>query len=91
MGLVSFKQDHCSRDADMTSAEYRIESSQPIVGSLWPAAGKQQFTVSDRVLAITLAAKSFTVDSEIRVIHVPSGEVVFRKPPAGHSVAGDEI
>ena len=68
----------------MTSAEYRIESSQPIAGRLRPAVGEHQLTVSDRVLAITLAAKSFTADSEIRVVHVPSGEVVFRKPPTGH-------
>ena len=75
----------------MTFAEYRIESSQPIVGRLWPAAGEQQFTVSDRVLAITLAAKSFTADSEIRVVHVPSGEVVFRKPPSSRPTAADDV
>lgn len=73
----------------MTSADYRIESSQPIAGRLWPAAGKQQLTVSDRALAISLAAKSFTADSEIRVVHVPSGEVVFRKPPTGRPTAED--
>ena len=64
----------------MTSAEYRIESSQPIAGRLWPAAGSQRLDVSDRALAISLAAKSFTPSSEIRVVHVPTGEVVFRKP-----------
>jgi hypothetical protein len=36
--------------------------------------------VHDRALAVSLAAKSFTADSEIRVVHVPTGEVVFRKP-----------
>jgi hypothetical protein len=66
----------------MTSADYRIESSQPIGGRFWPAAGSRQFAVSDRALAISLAAKSFTQDSEIRVVHVPTGEVLFRKPPA---------
>ena len=65
----------------MTSADYRIESSQPIAGRLWPAIGAQQFAVNDRALAISLAAKSFTRSSEIRVVHVPTGEVVFRKPP----------
>ena len=65
----------------MTSAEYRIESNQPIAGRLWPAAGSQQFAVKDRALAVALAAKSFThPGSEIRVVHVPTGEVVFRKP-----------
>ena len=64
----------------MTSADYRIESSQPIAGRFWPQAGSMQFAVSDRALAVSLAAKSFTRDSEIRVVHVPTGEVVFRKP-----------
>lgn len=65
----------------MTSADYRIESSQPIAGRFWPHAGSKQLAVSDRALAVSLAAKSFTRDSEIRVVHVPTGEVVFRKPP----------
>jgi hypothetical protein len=64
----------------MPNAAYRIESSQPIAGRLWPAAGAQQYVVQDRALAVSLAAKSFTPSGqEIRVVHVPSGEVVFRK------------
>lgn len=65
----------------MTSADYRIESSRPIAGQFWPAAGSRQYSVKDRALAISLAAKSFSNNSEIRVVHVPTGEVVFRKPP----------
>jgi hypothetical protein len=65
----------------MTSADYRIESTQPIAGRFWPAKGARQLAVKDRALAVSLAAKSFTDDSEIRVVHVPTGEVVFRKPP----------
>ena len=65
----------------MTSADYRIESSQPIAGRFWPLAGSQQFAVKDRALAVSLAAKCFSRDSEIRVVHVPTGEIVFRKPP----------
>lgn len=65
----------------MTAADYRIESSGPIAGRLWPAAGKRQLAVSDRALAVSIAAKSYASDSEIRVVHVPTGEVVFRKPP----------
>jgi hypothetical protein len=64
----------------MTSAEYRIESSQPIAGRFWPANGSRHYAVSDRALAVSLAAKSFTSSDEIRVVHVPTGEVVFRKP-----------
>jgi len=66
----------------MTSADYRIESSRPIASRFWPAAGShKQLAVRDRALAVSLAAKSFNHDSEIRVVHVPTGEVVFRKPP----------
>lgn len=64
----------------MTSADYRIESNQPITGQLWPVKGSLAYAVSDHGLAISLAAKSFTQPpSEIRVVHVPTGEVVFRK------------
>jgi hypothetical protein len=65
----------------MTSADYRIESSRPIAGRFWPADGSRHYAVKDRALAVSLAAKSFSPDSEIRVVHVPTGEVVFRKPP----------
>ena len=64
----------------MTSPDYRIESNLPIAGSFWPAQGSQHYQVSDRSLAVSLAAKSFTSPaSEIRVVHVPTGEIVFRK------------
>ncbi len=66
----------------MTAADFRIESNQPIGGSLWPAQGAQRLDVSNLSLAIMLAAKSFTPGSEIRVVHVPTGEVLFRKAPA---------
>ena len=64
----------------MTSADYRVESNQPIDSKFWPVAGSREFAVSNRALAISLAVKSFAHDSEIRVVHVPTGEVVFRKP-----------
>jgi hypothetical protein len=75
----------------MTSADYRIESSQPIAGRFWPATGSRQFSVSDRALAISLAAKSFSRNSEIRVVHVPTGEVVFRKPPQRAEWSGEDL
>ena len=65
----------------MTSAQYRIESSHPL-GSRWlPATDTAHYLVNDRALAVALAAKSFTQPSgqEIRVVHVPTGEIVFRK------------
>ena len=73
----------------MTAADYRIECTQPIAGRFWPAQGSRQFAVSDRALAVSIAAKSFSASGEIRVVHVPTGEVVFRKA-ADRPMASDE-
>ncbi len=75
----------------MTSPDYRIESTQPIAGRFWPVAGSMQLAVKDRALAVSLAAKSFTHDSEIRVVHVPTGEVVFRKPAQRSEWSGEDL
>ncbi|MDP3761574.1 MAG: hypothetical protein Q8R01_13780 [Ramlibacter sp.] len=66
----------------MTSADFRVESNHPIAGRFLPVSGSQQYFFSDRSLAVAMAAKSTTkpVGQEIRVVHVPTGEVVFRKP-----------
>lgn len=74
----------------MTHADYRIESTQPIAGRFWPSSGSRQLSVNDRALAVSIAAKSFTRSSEIRVVHVPTGEVVFRKP-AERPMASDDL
>ena len=76
----------------MPSAEYRIESSHPMTSRFLPAAGSEQYLVKDRALAVALAAKSFTRPSgkEIRVVHVPTGEVVFRKVAVARPEFGDE-
>ncbi|MGE4242929.1 hypothetical protein [Ramlibacter sp.] len=75
----------------MGTADYRIESNQPIAGHLWPAAGSQHYVVSDRSLAILLAAKSFAPSGdEIRVVHVPTGEVLYRKSAAPAQQPVDE-
>ncbi len=69
----------------MTAADYRIESNQPIAGPFWPVAGSQQYDLNNRALAVSLAAKSLRSSSEIRVVHLPTGEVLFRKPAAALS------
>jgi hypothetical protein len=50
-------------------------------GPLLPRAGIQLLTLMDRAMATVMAAKSMTkpCGHEIRVVHVPTGEVVFRK------------
>lgn len=75
----------------MTAADYRIESTQPIAGRLWADAGAQQgLALNDRALAVSLAAKTLVSSGEIRVVHVPTGEVVFRKPGASPAQQGDD-
>lgn len=66
----------------MTTATYRVESTHPIVGPLRAGLGSAKFLfIVDRALAILLAAKSWTLPfgHEIRVVHVPTGKIVFRK------------
>jgi hypothetical protein len=79
-------------EVKMTSAQYRIESNHPLTSRLLPFAGSEQYLVKDRALAVALAAKSFTRPSgqEIRVVHVPTGEVVFRKRGTHGPDVGDE-
>lgn len=76
----------------MTSADYRIESSQPMRSRFFPAGSGEQYLVKDRALAVALAAKSFTrvAGEEIRVVHVPTGEIVYRKAAFVQSDASEE-
>ena len=68
----------------MKAANYRIESSHPILFRLLPTPGSNEYLLSDGELAVAMAAKSVTVPpgQEIRVVHIPTGEVVFRKSAA---------
>ena len=77
----------------MSSADFRVESNHPISGRLWPLSGSQQYFFSNRSLAVAMAAKSITKPSgqEIRVVHVPTGEVVFTKPGSSRGEWADEL
>lgn len=58
---------------------YRVHSSAPASGPLWPA-GTQQLLVRDRAAAIAIAAKTrIHADGVIEVVHLTSGHVVFEK------------
>jgi hypothetical protein len=65
----------------MTTMSYRIESSHPIVGPLISTINSTALYFADRAMAVVLAAKSETrpFGQEIRVVHMPTGEVVYRK------------
>lgn len=75
----------------MTSAEYRIESNVPLTMKWLPRQGERHYLVGDRSLAVALAAKSVNgaTGQEVRVVHVPTGEIVFRKSTADR--AGDDL
>lgn len=77
----------------MSISLYRLESSHPMFGPLLPVAGIQLLNLVDRALATVMAAKSMTRPSghEIRVVHVPSGEVVFRKTNCCLGESGDDL
>ena len=76
----------------MTSSEYRIESNRPLSGRLLPLREDRQLLVGDRGLAVSLAAKNFRTESgqEIRVVHVPTGEIVYRKKNSDRPSASEE-
>ncbi len=63
----------------MASPQFRIESSDTLRGSLLPPAHLQRL-YSDRSLAVAVAVKSLTdpTRQDIRVVHVPTGEIVFQ-------------
>ena len=67
----------------MTSAHYRIESREPLLGRLLPqSVSRRLFT--DPSLAVAVAVKS-VVDptrQRVRVVDVDNGEVVFDTAPA---------
>ena len=65
----------------MASAQYRIECDHPLYHQLLPLGGRLPLELADRELAVSLAAKNFEAASgqEIRVVHIPTGEIVFRK------------
>ena len=61
--------------------DYRIESDFPIVGQLVNPGRQGEILLTQRSLAIVVAAKSQTMPygKEIRVVYVPTGEVVYSK------------
>ena len=73
----------------MSSSDYRIESSLPVSGSLLPLTALSRL-YADRSLAVAVAVavavaiKSVSDPTRqlVRVLHVPSGEIVFDTAPA---------
>lgn len=76
----------------MPAANYRIESANPMQGPLLPVTGASELLVRDSAVAVVMAAKSETVPlgQEIRVVHIPTGEVIFRKATAPERADGHD-
>lgn len=72
----------------MPNGIYRIESERPIVSALLHVAMGKSCVLDDGELAVVVAAKSQTIPPgrEIRVVHVPTGEIVFRKSETVHDM-----
>jgi len=71
--------------------DYRIESEYAIDGPFLTSKPVTQVFMRDMSIAVVSAAKSKTVPAghEIRVVHVPTGEVVFTKAAANHFALTD--
>ena len=69
------------------TSDFRIESNRILKSPHWAMLGGEspiatnEIMVHDRSLAVAMAAKTRTVPcgGEIRVVHTPTGEVIFRK------------
>lgn len=70
----------------MVTPQYRIESRAPLAGRLLPPPNFNRL-YGDRSLAVAVAVKSVADPSceEVWVVHVPTGEIVFRTTGMGHA------
>lgn len=65
----------------MGRGDFRIESDCGLHSMHWGTTSANEIIVHDRSLAVAMAAKSLSnqCKGEIRVVHAPTGEVIFRK------------
>jgi hypothetical protein len=70
---------YCEKNVVRCAPKYRIESSG-VLKSGWLAAVDFNHLYDDSSLAVAVAAKSVTdpVRKEVRVVQIPSGEIIFR-------------
>ncbi len=67
----------------MVCTDYRIESKHPVINRLLPRTGvRQLFTDPSQAVAIAAKCVPNPFGDEVRVVHVPSGEVIFLAAPA---------
>lgn len=66
---------------NLAPREFRIESDCGLNCSRWGTTSANQIMVRDRSIAVAVAAKTlgYGCKGEVRVVHAPTGEVIFRK------------
>jgi hypothetical protein len=71
----------------MNSAQYRIESTNTSFGSLLPHPAFDHI-YADSSLAVAVAVKSVgdPTRQQVRVVHIPSGEIIFQTTPAAQGL-----
>ena len=81
----NYKREKMRQIKNKKSGDFRIESNRTLKSPHWAggdsATATNEIMVHDRSLAVAMAAKTRTVPcgGEIRVVHTPTGEVIFRK------------
>jgi hypothetical protein len=81
----NYKRDKMRQIKNKRINDFRIESNRTLKSPHWAggdsATATNEIMVHDRSLAVAMAAKTRTVPcgGEIRVVHTPTGEVIFRK------------
>ena len=68
----------------MNFAQYRIESTNTSVGGLLPHPAYEHI-YADSSLAVAVAVKSLRdpTRQQVRVVHIPSGEIIFQTAVPG--------
>ncbi len=78
----NYKREKMRQIKNKKSGDFRIESNQTLKSPHWAGGdATNEIMVHDRSLAVAMAAKTRTVPcgGEVRVVHAPTGEVIFRK------------
>lgn len=63
-------------------SEYRIESVNPLVGNLLSPQTDHLYANCSLAVAVAVKSVADPTRQQVRVVHVPSGEIMFQTAPA---------
>jgi hypothetical protein len=63
-------------------SEYRIESVNPLIGNLLPPQTEHLYANCSLAVAVAVKSVADPTRQQVRVVHVPSGEIMFQTAPA---------